>query len=340
MSAEAMELFDRCRQRFRDDLAPVRAEFAGWPRVLFKKRKPTERATSLYCMIRNVEVNHPVWNFCWDPGPHSRYWSFKHADPLPRLISPAEIAALGLDNVDPLTMKQLACQDLMVDAWAEAGGFSFAKPLYFHPWMFRSPDDPRPWVEWTRDVILEMLTRQNPRGKHVEVDPPVFGNVPAVSAEIIDAVRSGDLAAIFAWADALARAGDNDSAALLRWLTGFRDHLFEEVRLVAPEHGFQIHSLRRMTSWVIGDCDCDVTNNDTRNLGRLLAGWNDFHPAAEWLFRRLGLPSVEVETRRVADGQPAERRVHDLAAGDHSMPFEADVGVTHLSVAPFAEEES
>lgn len=338
MSAEAMELFDRCRQRFRDDLAPVRAEFADWLRVLFKKRKPTERATSLYCVIRNLEMNHPMWNFCWDPGPHSRSWNFQHADPLPPLISLAEIVALGLDNVHPDTMKLLACQDLTVDAWAEAGGFSFARPLYFHPWMFRSPDDPRPWVDWTRDLIRQMLSGERPPGRRVEVDPPVFGKVPAVSAEIIDAVRAGEPAAIQAWADALAEAGDSASAALLRWLPGFYDHLAEDVRLVAPEQGFQVYSADRMTYWFIGDCESDYDNDNTRNLRRLLAGWNDFHPAAEWLYRRLGMPSVAVETRRVADGQLAERRVHDLAAGDHFGPFEPDVGVTRLSVEPFAEQ--
>lgn len=173
------------------------------------------------------------------------------------------------------------------------------------------------------------------------IRPPVSYDLPVVPAEIVAAVQAGEAPALLRWADALADRGASAAAELLRWLPSFHDRIAEEVRLVAPSAGFFVNCSpgREHAAWVIGDCDCEIENQDTRNLDELLAAWNDFHPAVEWLHRRFGLPTVSAEAHAIATGRLAEHRSFDLAAGEHFTPFEPGVRVMHLRAEASEPEE-
>lgn len=173
------------------------------------------------------------------------------------------------------------------------------------------------------------------------IRPPRSYDLPEVPAEFLTAVQAGEAPALLRWADALADRGATAGADLLRWLPRFHDRIAEEVRLVAPSGGFFVNcvSWREHAAWVIGDCDCEIENQDTRNLDELLAAWNDFHLAVEWLHRQFGLPTVVVEAHALATGRLAERRSFNLAAGEHFTPFGPGVRVLHLRAEAYEPEE-
>src|SRR5262249_19753808 len=152
-------------------------------------------------------------------------------------------------------------QDVAVDAWAEAGGFSYAKTLLMAKWPVTGPDDPRPWGDFLREQIQKRAASPPPKRKAWGFGPRGSVHRPASPPELIAPCRSGDPHALAGWADALDQAGATDAAGLLRWLPTFRDRIAEEVNAVAPSSGFSIAPNKDGYAWWwIGDT-CSETNN-------------------------------------------------------------------------------
>lgn len=156
---------------------------------------------------------------------------------------------------------------------------------------------------------------------------------------LIDEVRNGAVDAVNHWADAVARAGATATAELLRWLPRFHAMIAEEVRLVSPQFGFAVMPNRSGTAWWwIGDMCSESDNDNARRLGRLIAAWNETHPAVEWLLRRFGFPRAIVETDTLSSNLPGEAKRYDLTAGQHLAPIGADDRILKLHVPPWEPE--
>lgn len=327
-------VFERCRAWARAQLAPVRPELVEWLRAFIKKRKPQSGARELNFMSVDFQTDRPAWCLEWQPG-NGRSWQFRPAAPYPALDFTGFAAALGLNDTYFAYLRSCLLFDLIIDAWEEAGGFTFVLPLAYARTVYTGPDVPRDFVTLTREAIARVARAAPPRQNPTPVPEPPAARL-AAHAQLLDAARAGAPGALEAWADAFAVTAP-DVAALLRWVPAFRAAIEPEVRAVAPEAGFALVVHRGHASWVIGDCDSEVDNADARNLYRLLTEWADFHPAVEWLFRALGLPRVTVELVCVAGNVPQLPWPFELAAGEHFDAFEPGIGVVRLDAPPFGD---
>jgi hypothetical protein len=147
-------------------------------------------------------------------------------------------------------------------------------------------------------------------------------------------LQSGANNALTAWANELTEASDTATATVLRNFDELANRLMAEVRAVAPEAGFKLYSDGTLYGWVIGDCDSETDNAETRLVAKILSRWNDLHPAVEWLFRYYGLHNAtvdSVDTKSVSRAQPV---VCNLAGGEHFTPFDTTVAVTRVAYLP------
>lgn len=345
MSSDPTEHYtrlDEFRRRAREALAPQRAELAAWYADFFRRRRGPRATTHLVMtLVSSGDTPHPRWEFDWFPGMHSRLLLFTPVAPVPEFVAPGDPAVVGLPPADTFSLRQLAFQDVAAEAWGEAGGSAFPKQLLILYWEIEPPDAPPRWVQVVRDQIRRHTSGEVPLGARWGLGPPVSLGLPAVPTELIDAVRDGQENAITAWAEAVERGGATDAAELLRWVPRFHDMIAEDVRLVSPQHGFAVilNSSRRGTAWWwIGDCCSEADNDDARTLGRLMAAWNEAHPAVEWLLRRLNFPHAQVEALRYATDEIVGTRTYHLTAGEHLEPVPDDVRVLKLGVPGWEEE--
>ncbi len=339
MSSDPTEHYarlDEFRQRARDALTPVRAELAAWYDDFFRRRRgPRSTTHMVLTLVSSGDSPHPRWEFDWFPGMHSRLLLFTPVAPVPEFVAPGDPAVVGLPPADTFSLRQLAFQDVAAEAWGEAGGSAFPKQLLILYWEIEPPDAPPRWVQVVREQIRRHVSGEVPLGARWGLGPPEPLGLPTVSTELIDAVRNGEEHAITAWADAVARSGATEAAELLRWVPRFHAMIAEDVRAVSPQFGFAVilNGSRRGTAWWwIGDCGSEADNDDARTLGRLMAAWNETHPAIEWLLRRLNFPHANVEPLGYATDRLLEPRAYNLSAGEHLEPVPADARVLKLDV--------
>ena len=153
---------------------------------------------------------------------------------------------------------------------------------------------------------------------------------PALPSQLLAgfhaACRDGDQTALGAWADALEEAGDGEAAGLLRRLPQARKEMAKRVRSWCKEYpGSGEVSLHHQPDseegpyWFCGDCE--IEGDDAIDVvGPLLARWDEFHPAIEWLVRELGLPFVERRTKPKGKRKEASTS-YRLGSGDHFDPL-------------------
>lgn len=334
---------DEFRQRARNALTPQRAELAAWYADFFRRRRgPRSTTYFVMALVRGVETPRPTWQFDWHPGMHSRCPMFTPVTPVPEFVGPEDPTTVGLPAADTFSLRYLAFQDMAADAWADAGGSDFPKQLLISYWPPEEGDTPPRWVWVVQDQIRRHLSKEVPLGARWGLGPPVPLGLPDVEDGLIVAVRNGEENAVGAWADAVERAGATDAAQLLRWLPRFHAMIAEEVRAVSPQFGFAVilNSSRTGTAWWwIGDMCSESDNDDSRTLGRLMAAWNETHPAVEWLLRRFGFPHAEVEAIRHATDENLGTRTYHLTAGEHLEPVADDVRVLRLNVPGWEEFE-
>ena len=339
--SDCLRRLDEFRQRARDALAPQRAELAVWYADFFRRRRGPRATTHLVMTtVRESDTPRPQWNFDWHPGMHSRGLVFTPTAPVPDFVGPDDPAAIGLPAADTFSLRYLAFQDMAAEAWADAGGSAFPKQLLISYWPPEEGDTPPRWVWVVQDQIRRCVMKEVPPGARWGLGPPVPLGLPDVEDGLIVAVRNGEENAVNAWADAAERAGATDAAELLRWVPRFHAMIAEEVRAVSPQFGFAIHANSNGFSWWwIGDGCSEADNADSANLNRLMAAWNETHPAVEWLLRRLGFPHAEVEAIRHATDENLGTRTYHLTAGEHLEPVADDVRVLRLNVPGWEEFE-
>ncbi len=331
--SQQRDLMNEFLARSRETLAPIRAELAEWFRKDIKKRKGPKGSTGFrFLLVGNAETPQPQFEFSWAPHESNRLLTFTPSQPVPEFATREDAVALNCLQYDGVAMlRSVAFQELTADAWIEADGFTFPKPLVIIKWIFDKPDSPRSWI----DLFFELLEIYGNRGK---VRQPYFVPsepipLPRVPADLIPSIREGDPDCLQEWADAMEVAGITSYAELLRWLPTFADSIREEVLAVAPTEGFSIvPSPDGSASWWIGDMFGEVENLHTRNLGRLLSAWNDLHPTVEWLLRQLQFSRVVLETITHGTYQVLPRRTVNLGGNGHLAPLDQNVAVVRLAV--------
>ena len=219
-------------------------------------------------------------------------------------------------------------------AWVEAGFWSRKIHLVLANVGFRGPGLPFGWTDRLRAYAFRVTAplppsiRELPPGDTVElVAPPTPQTLPETPSSVRDACVAGEPDAILAWADALNAAGDMASADLFRWLQRFAATL-------AGTGSFWVFADASRCWWGCKESGTepgDIGEEGTR-LAQLLAGWNVYHPAVEWLFRQLDLTRVQVRGSYFADGNKGKTFKIDLAK-QHLTPLDPTMGVTNVQAA-------
>ena len=158
---------------------------------------------------------------------------------------------------------------------------------------------------------------------------------PLTLVDIHTACRDGDSSALLAWADAL-EAVNAPSAALLRRLPAlFRDAMAPYLaswRQACGEASLSLNHADGQSWWFCGESEMGSTEtNDEWSalVGQLLVGWNEYHPAIEWLLRQVQLPIVQPEY--LVNGAPGGLGQQcNLAEGAHLAPVPAGHMVSQL----------
>ncbi len=221
--------------------------------------------------------------------------------------------ALGLRAEAMIVVLCAGLYDLAADAWEEAGGYQFSRPVDFGAQVLRSPSDRQVWIDRVYSVRCGT-------GRHVAGPPP---SRRAAAREAGDGLGQISRRLPQRGHERVNRLGRHPGG-------GERPGRGRTSSLVAPLP--TVHRLcrggRNRPTGVLPACrsagrrlgfdDEDRTLPDqpeaARLLARLLAGWDDFHPAAEWLFRNLALWQVTV--------------------GDSNRPLNLDIGEHFAAAGP------
>ncbi len=334
--SDSFRRLDEFRQRAREALAPQRTELAAWYADFFRRRRGPATATHLsMAIIREYDTPHPRWEFDWYPGMHSRCPVFTPVRPVPVFATAADAGGVGLPAGEVLSLRYVAFQDMAAEAWIDAGGFAFRKRFMILGWPFEQADARRPWVEAYQALIREWVecARPQPRPRRRASAPEAL-DLSSVPPEVFDAMREGEEYAVGECAEGLESVGAMAPAGLFYWLHGFQIALTPEVRATAPQQGFAVDvNENGFAWWWVGDMCSEADNDDSRQLGRVMAAWDETHPAVEWMLRQFGFPHVTVETE-----QPAESKTYHLSVGEHLEPLPDGVRVLRLTVPAWEEE--
>jgi hypothetical protein len=149
------------------------------------------------------------------------------------------------------------------------------------------------------------------------------------------AVRAGDDGALMAWADLREESGDEDGASMLRGLPG----LLRDIRGGAqtyldfgvPLARLQVRLLHGGGGWAVSPAYFSIEDfahfrHEKLNLPdhrggcaesvkTLLSHWDNCHPAAEWLARRLGMATIQTLIRPHDGSGDRVSAPHPLADG-------------------------
>jgi hypothetical protein len=334
---EALErLWPRVHQR--DD--ELRPRLAAWLRDLIPV--PTGPSASQLVTVRAMDPGDG-WRYrlSWIsyPGPGqseaSPFHEFPIAPTVPEPLSADELRAIGRPNRPFVATVWLL--EVFGLAWAEAGLMGRQIHLVLDGAAFRGPGRRFGWTDKLRAFAYRSTAPRPasipdlPKGQVELVAPAAPAALPVTPAALRAACAAGEPGAVLAWADALAAAGDAASAELLRWLHGFPDTIADEVRMWAGHGPFWVFATADQCWWGCGEIgtEPDGIEEPADRLAQLLAGWNVYYPAAEWLLRRLGLARAEVCGSYFANGGDGHTFDVDLTAG-HLAPLDETMGVTRL----------
>jgi hypothetical protein len=121
--------------------------------------------------------------------------------------------------------------------------------------------------------------------------------MPIDLAPLRTAARDADDVALAAWADALEEQGDEEGAAALRSLPALAVEVQRALGSFSPSRcGFVVGN-DSLAIIDLGAGDATMSSGQHHVGGVVLPRWNDFHPALEWLARRLDLRIARVCVR-------------------------------------------
>lgn len=329
---QQIDIMNQFLARTREMLAPIRSEMATWFRKDIKKRKGPKGATGFaFSLVMKAETPTPEFEFDWYPWGSSRLLVFTPSEPVPEIVTSDDAIALNSLAYDGVKMlRDVAFRELVADAWIDADGFSFPKPLVVVKWHFENPSSPRPWI----DLFFELLEYYSGgrRTPQLCFGPSAPIPLPRVSVTLIRSVQDGNPEALQEWIGLLEQANIPSYPELLRWLTTFVDSIGEELRAVSPQSGFSIVPYTNATAgWLIGNKFSKPETADSYKLSQLLSAWNDLFPAIEWFFRRLELLRIDIERIVAATYEQKETSHVGLAAGAHLTALREGEAVTRLS---------
>jgi hypothetical protein len=143
---------------------------------------------------------------------------------------------------------------------------------------------------------------------------------PANLSSIRAACRDGDTDALLVWAGEVEKMNDLRAATILRGIPRLKDAM--TARGIDRLGVSSWHTHSGETRWWLGACETGSSEEGDEFavlIAQLLAGWNDYHPAIEWLFRQLQQNFIRCEFH-TQQGQ-ASRRLYRLLEGAHLEPL-------------------
>jgi hypothetical protein len=167
---------------------------------------------------------------------------------------------------------------------------------------------------------------------HPETTPRTITNdSPPIPPGTREACRDGDTNALLAWADALEEGMAPEQAAILRQLPA----LLEEMAPLAniwrqagqSNATFQYDGVNSW--WFVGESEMGSASAGL--IRELMIGWNYYHPAVEWLIRRVAFPLVRVDIVSVGGTRLGEFKSYHLPSeGNHFEPLPEGVRLEAL----------
>lgn len=325
----AFEEYRECmRQRYAND----RVVLADFFRTLMVGHVPA-KATML---VSSMGYDNTIFN--WEPRGRSQRVSFTF--PTGMIPKSADtFLTLGLTDEHFSHLNIAILSDVIAEAWADAGGFAFSRPLALWRTLLNAPGVPLAAVENVRDIIRRAIATRSA----AEANPnliPATPALPPIRDENLAACQRGDADALTNWANALAAAGHAEVATRLRWLERFREQVAPTVQSWAKYgQGMMIFRDATRTWWSIGEEENSTTEDGQReaaNLGRMIAAWNDYYPAFEWFFRVLQYVKVRVFALVITHRMPAYDHTYDFANAEHFAPLDSTATIAELSAEPLA----
>jgi hypothetical protein len=152
---------------------------------------------------------------------------------------------------------------------------------------------------------------------------------PKNLSSIQAACRDGDADALLAWASEVEQMNALPAATILRGIPRLKDAMTTQGidRLDVSSW----HTGSGETRWWLGAFETGSSEDGDEFavlIGQLLAGWNDYHPAIEWLFRQLQQNFIRCEFH-TPQGQDS-RRLYRLLEGAHLEPLPEGATVRRL----------
>lgn len=322
-----LQAFEEYRQCMRQRYANDRVALAEVMRTIMAGRVPA-RATMLV-----ASLGYDSLILGWDQGTRNRSVTYNvQASYIPQDMDTFATMALTLENFSELNVAILS--DLVVDAWTDAGGFAFSRPLALWRTLMDSPAVVPETIRAVRDTIRRLAALRAAGQPTTKVPIPVANTFPAIHADHLAACQRGDADALANWAATLDTTGHTQAANNLRWLQEFRDRITEPVQAWRVYgQGLMIFRERNETWWSIGEEENSETEDGERDaeiLGSMIAAWNDYYPAFEWFFRTLEFTSVHVLGELVSNATGAHNRYYNLPANEHLEPLASTIGITTL----------
>ncbi|MEZ6141774.1 MAG: hypothetical protein R3B84_14480 [Zavarzinella sp.] len=325
--ASALQALENYRSKIRHRYDNDRKALEEVLRQILASRIP-KKATALVASLGYDEV---IFN--WDQGSRSPSVRFVvTAGAIP--FEPTVFATMNLSFDNFTELNCVVLTDLVIDAWANAGGFQATRPLVVWRTLVDSSNVVPEIVMSLRETISRLTAKCDDSQSKTGVSSPAAGTSVPIRPEDLAASFNAEPNAMRDWAEWLDTTGFSKAATLLRWLEEFRDQLASAVAFwISKGQGLLIFRERADTWWSVGEEENSTPgdgNPDSANIGELLAAWADFYPAFEWFCRTLGYTHVFVHAKTVKGGAIESAHNYHLAGGEHLMPIEPTAMITEI----------
>jgi hypothetical protein len=165
--------------------------------------------------------------------------------------------------------------------------------------------------------------------------PTVTHDFPPIPAGTREACRDGDTNALLAWATALEEGKATVQAAILRRLPALLEKMAPLAnkwrQLGQPNGTFQYGGMDCW--WYVGEAEMGYAREGEASavlIRELMIGWDYYHPAVEWLIRRVGFPVVRVDIASARGKRLGRFNSYHLPRGDHFEPLPEGVRLEAL----------
>lgn len=316
--AGALQALENYRVAIRHRYSSDRIALAELLRQILACKVP-KKATALVASLGYDEL---VFN--WDQGSRSPSVRFAvRAGMIPS--DPIAFATMNLTVKNITELNSVVLTDLVIEAWADAGGLQAARPLVVWRTLVDSLSVVPEIVMSLRETIRRLTAESDASRSTRAVPLPTPSPALAIRPEHLAACLNADPTALRDWAESLDASGFSEAATRLRWLEGFRDRIAPAVATwIGYGQGLLVFCERADTWWSVGEEENSTPgdgNPDSENLGQLLSSWTDFHPAVEWFCRTLGYTHACVRAKSAQYATLEHDRTYHLAGGEHFVPL-------------------